>query len=299
MSRKKLIQDFTEGNVTKQLLLFASPLFLSSLLQTVYNMADMVIVGQKLGKAGLSSVAVGGDVTNFLTFFAMGFSNAGQVIISQYIGAKEEDKVGRFICNMASFLMSLAAVMSILCLTFRRQILQLMQTPEEAFSGALSYSTICMAGLVFIYGYNMVSAILRGMGDSARPFIFISISASVNVVLDLLFVMKLELGAGGAALATVISQALSFFLCMAFIIRNRERYSITVRREEMLRLDKGMMGSMIALGFPMAIKGASVQFSKLFVNSWINSYGVTVSAFAGVANKINLTTNLVSNSFNT
>ncbi len=299
MNKGTYVADFTEGNVTKQLLTFATPLFLSSMLQIVYNMADMVIVGQKLGKVGLSAVSVGGDVTNFLTFLAMGFSNAGQVIIAQYIGAGEKRKIGRFIGTMLTFMMLCAVSVSVVCLLARVPILRLMNTPQEAFSQALSYATVCMAGLIFIYGYNIVSAILRGLGDSLRPFIFISASAVINIILDLVLVTGLDMGGFGAAAATVFSQGISFVSCGIYIIKNRERYGIEISKKDWIGIDGSMLAGLVKLGLPMAIKSASIQFSKLFVNSWINSYGVAVSAFAGIANKINSTSNLFSNAFNT
>ena len=163
-NQKSLIVDFTEGNISKQLLTFAAPLFLSSLLQVVYNMVDMIIVGRAAGEVGLSAVAVGGDVSNFLTFFAMGFANAGQIIISQYIGAGQKDKVGRFTGTMFTFLLGCALVLSAVCLFLRHPILQVMNTPEESYNDTLAYATVCIVGLVFIYGYNIVGAILRGMG---------------------------------------------------------------------------------------------------------------------------------------
>lgn len=299
MARASLINDFTEGKVFGKLFRFAMPLFLSNLLQIVYNMIDMIVVGHKLGKPGLSAVSVGGDVSGFLTFLAMGFSNAGQVIISQYIGAKQRNKIAKFVGTMFTFLMSAAAVISVVCLFLRTPILKAMHTPDAAFSEALNYSSVCIVGLVFIYGYNIVSAVLRGMGDSARPFIFISIAAVINILLDLLFVLGLDLGSGGAALATVISQAVSFILCVVFIIRNRQRYELGISPREFFKIDGSMLLRLVKLGLPMAIKNASIKFSKLFVNSFINSFGLGASAFAGVANKINSISNLVSNSFNT
>lgn len=299
MAKASLINDFTEGKVFGKLIRFAMPLFLSNLLQIVYNMIDMIVVGQKLGKPGLAAVSVGGDVSGFLTFLAMGFSNAGQVIISQYIGAKQRDKIARFVGTMFTFLISAAAVVSAMCLFLRTPILKAMHTPAEAFSEALNYSSVCIIGLVFIYGYNIVSAVLRGMGDSLRPFIFIGIAAVANILLDLLFVLGLDLGSGGAALATVISQAVSFILCAVFMIRNKERYDLEISPREFFKIDGGMLLRLVKLGLPMAIKNASIQFSKLFVNSFVNSFGLGISAFAGVANKINSTSNLVSNAFNT
>lgn len=296
---KTQIKDFTTGNITKQLVVFAWPLFLSNLLQVVYNMVDMIVVGRVLGKAGTSAVAVGGDVSSFLTFIAMGFSSAGQVLIAKYIGKKETNKIGRFVGTMSGFLLSCALVISVLAFVFQPVILRLMNTPAESYEGAAAYSAICMVGLVFIYGYNIVSAILRGMGDSKHPFLFIGIAAVLNIVLDIVFVIGFRMGAGGAALATVISQAVSVLSCVVFLNRNREQFGLDIRMKDFIRWDKEMLGSLVKLGAPMAIKSASVQVSKLFVNSWINSYGVEVSAFAGIANKISSIANLVSNAMNT
>lgn len=293
------IKDFTHGNVTKQLIVFAWPLFLSNLLQVVYNMVDMMVVGNVLGKAGISAVSVGGDVTNLLTFIAIGFANAGQILIAKYIGARERKKIGRFVGTMSAFLMVCAIILSILGLTFQGNILRMMNTPDSAFDGAVSYSAICMVGLVFIYGYNIVSAILRGMGDSKHPFIFISIAAITNVVLDLVFVIGFNMGAGGAALATVISQAVSFIACTVFLIKNRRQFELDIHIKDFFHWNTDMLADLVKLGAPMAIKSASVQISKLFVNSWINSYGVAVSAFAGIANKVSSIANLISTAMNT
>jgi len=293
------IRDFTSGNITRQLLTFAWPLFLSNLLQVFYNMADMMIVGKVLGKAGTSAVAVGGDVTTFLTFIAMGFSSAGQVLIAKYIGGRETDKLGRFVSTMSGFLFLCALCASTIGLICQDTLLLWMNTPPESYEGAVDYSTVCMAGLVFIYGYNIVSAILRGMGDSKHPFIFIAIAAVLNVGLDLLFVAVLDFGPCGAALATVISQGASFLCCFAFLARHKELFSLNIRPRDFLFWDRKMLVALLKLGTPMAIKSASVHVSKLFVNSWINSYGVAVSAFAGIANKLSSISILVATAMNT
>ncbi len=297
-SGQTLITDFTEGNVSRQLILFATPLFLSNLLQVVYNMVDMVVVGQFNGRSGLSAVAIGGDVSNFLTFVAIGFSAAAQVIISQFIGADQKNKVGKFIGTMFSFLMGCAMLLTVICLVIREPILRWMSTPNESWSDALYYSVTCTTGLVFIYGYNIVSAIMRGMGDSKRPFIFISIAAILNIILDVLFVGVLGLGAFGAALATVISQTASFISALVFLYRYRSRFGFEIKPGD-FRIDPEMLTTLVRLGVPMSIRTAAIQFSKMFVNSWINSYGVVVSAVAGIGNKFNKISILVSNSMTT
>ena len=299
MKNDKMITQFVEGSIPKQLAKFATPLFLSSLLQMMYNMIDMIIVGHALGKTGLSAVAVGSDISNFITFFIMGFSNAGQVIISQYIGADQRDKLGKFIANMFSALIISSVLMSVVCLFFRETFLGMMNTPTEAYGEALAYSTVCISGLIFISGYNMISAVMRGMGDSKHPFVFIAIASVLNIVLDILFVIGMKMGSAGAALATVISQGVSFILCLLFMYKRRHQLGFDIKLKDFISPDKGMLASLAKLGFPMAIKSTSIHFSKLFVNSWINSYGVAVSAFAGIANKISSVSNLISNSLNT
>jgi len=292
------IKDFTEGNISKQLVVFAWPLFLSNLLQVVYNMVDMIVVGQVLGKAGISAVSVGGDVTHFLTFIAMGFSSAGQVLIAKLIGAKRSDRIGRFVGTMCGFLLVCALVLTVGGLLLQNAILTAMNTPAESWSGAVGYSTVSMLGLVFIYGYNVVSAILRGMGDSKHPFIFISLAAILNLILDVVLVVWIPLGATGAALATVISQAVSVIACTVFLIKHREQFMLNITLRDFIRWDKESLSSLVKLGTPMAIKSAAIQVSKLFVNSWINSYGVAVSAFAGISAKISSVANLVSMAIN-
>ena len=294
-----MIKDFTKGNIMRQLLTFAAPLFLSNLLQVFYNTVDMVVVGKAMGDVGISAVSVGGDLTNLLTFVAMGFSAAGQVLIAKYVGSGQRYKIGKFTGNMALFLFSCAVVIGTLGLVFQDTLLRLMHTPDEAYNSASEYSFVCMVGLIFIYGYNMVSSVLRGMGDSRHPFIFISIAAAINVVLDIVLVLKMDMGAMGAALATVISQAVSFISCTAFLYKKRSEFGLDVSLREFFSPDKEMLMALIKLGSPMAIKFASVQLSKLFVNSWVNSYGIEVSAFSGIVNKIASIINLISNAMNT
>lgn len=294
----KYVTDFTTGRVAPLLVKFATPLFLTSLLQVFYNMVDMIIVGQVMGEVGLSAVAVGGDVTNMLAFIAMGFAAAGQVIISQLIGAGKREQVSGFIGTMCTFLVGSALIFTVVGIVFRNELLWIMNTPRESFDEALGYSTICAIGMVFIYGYNAASAVLRGMGDAKRPLIFIGISSIINVILDVVLVIGCDMGAAGAAFATVISQAVSLILCIAYIYVKRKKYDLDFHGRDFLP-ERAHVRRLVTLGVPMAIKFAAVQTSRLFVNSFINSYGLVISAFSGVANKINSISNLISNALNT
>ena len=295
---KTFVRNFTAGPIMPALLTFALPLFLSNLLQAVYNMVDMIVVGHVVGEAGLSGITIGGDVLSFLTFVAMGFSSASQVIISQYIGAGMRERLSRFIGTMATFLLLCAITVSVVCLLLRSQILGWMNTPAESWAQTLSYTTTCMVGLVFIYGYNIVSAIMRGLGDSKRPFVFIAIAAMLNLVLDLIFVAGFRWEAFGAAFATVIAQATSFLTALAYLYKNRVRFGFELTPRH-FRIDRHELMTLLKLGIPFAIRTASVLFSKLFVNSWVNSYGVTVSAVAGIGNKLDMMGNLVGTAVST
>ncbi|MCF0109170.1 MAG: MATE family efflux transporter, partial [Erysipelotrichaceae bacterium] len=188
MATKTMTKDLTEGSVPKLLLSFAAPLFVSNALQAIYNIVDMVVVGQVIGGTGMSAVATGGNVLHILTFMAMGFSSAGQVIIARYVGSQNQDGVKKTIGTMFTLLLSMSLVVSIICFLLRGWILDLVNTPAEAYKYTMDYTVICIIGLFFIYGYNVVSAIMRGMGDSKRPFMFVAIAAVMNMILDIIFV---------------------------------------------------------------------------------------------------------------
>ncbi len=289
---KTMVTDFTTGPVLKAMLTFAIPLFLSNLLQAVYNVVDMVVVGRVMGEIGLSGLSTGGDVLSFLTFISMGFSGAAQVIISQYLGAGLRERVSRFIGTMATFMFLCAVGMSVLCLLLRNQILGWLNTPAESWNQAMSYSVTCMFGLIFIYGYNIVSAIMRGLGDSKRPFMFISIAAVLNLLLDILFVVGFHWEAFGAALATVIAQGVSFLTSLFYLYKKREKFGFDLTIKN-FRIDGKELLNLIKLGVPSALGTASILVSKLFVTSWINSYGVTVSAVTGAGHKVDMFANMM------
>lgn len=297
-TRKTMIRDFTTGSVPKQLLSFAAPLFFSGLLQTVYNMVDMIVVGNFVGSSGLSAVSIGGEVLILLTFVAMGFSNAGQMIISQLIGAGRRDDVKKMIGTLFTFLLGAALVMMGVCMFMHGTILDWLNTPEESIGQAKDYVFTCICGLVFIYGYNLVSAIMRGMGDSKRPFMFVAVAAVVNLILDLIFVAALGMEAFGAALATVISQSVSFIWALIYLYRRKEQFGFDFKLGS-FGIHMDVFRPLVKLGIPMVFQSASITFSKLFITSWVNSYGVIASALTGIGNKLSTVTNVFANAFST
>ena len=298
MSQKTMIRDMTEGPVIPLLLRFAMPLFVSNALQAIYNIVDMVVVGNYIGKAGMSAVSIGGDILHMLTFVAMGFSSAGQIIIAREVGAGRKDEIKKMIGTMFTFLLSISVMISIVCYVLRFRILELLNTPAASYSYTMDYTVTCIVGLIFIYGYNLISAILRGMGDSRRPFLFIAIAAILNMVLDILFVKYCNMEVFGAALATVIGQGVSFLVSLIYLYRRKESFGFDFRLPS-FRIDPDSFRRLLALGIPMAIQSAAINISKIVLMAWINIFDVTYSALAGIFNKVNVMYNVITQAFTT
>ncbi len=280
-----MINDMTEGNVTKLMLKFAYPFVLANALQLVYNMVDMVIVGNFVGKAALSGVSGGGELLNFITFLGMGVTGAGQVMTAQAVGRKDHEAVSRIVGTMTSFLAICGVVIMIAMQFVSDTILHWLNVPPEAFPQAHAYCSVCFWGVLFIYGYNIVSAILRGMGDSKKPLVFIAIAASFNLILDLLFVGVLKMESAGAALATISGQALSFIISVIYLYRRKESFGFDFKLRS-FKIKKNTLLPLVKLGGPMALQHAAIGISMMFVSSFINAYGVAISAVTGVGSKL-------------
>ena len=289
--RDTLIRDYTSGPVARQLLGFAWPFMLSNLLQTAYNLTDMVVVGQFVGPAGLSAVGIGADLIHMYTFVCMGFCNAGQVLISQYIGLKDRGAVSRIVGAMFTFILGLSLAISALGLIFADRLMGWLNVPPEALGYCRSYTVCCTAGLFFLVGYVLVAAILRGMGESKRPMVFIIIASVLNVVLDIVFVSQ-GMGPFGAALATVIAQGVSFVLCVGYLWRRRGSLGFEFA-PKYLRPGREDLGKLLKLGVPMSIQSCAINVSMLFVSRCINVYGVTVSAVTSVGNKLSTVASII------
>ena len=285
MSETTLIRDLTQGSPMKQLLSFSWPFMLANLLQQAYNIADMVIVGQFLGTTGLSAASAGGELATFFLLFAVGLCGAGQIIISQHIGAGKQERVSGTVGTMATFLFLVGAVFMVLALLTCDWLIQLIQVPQEAVAYAHDYCFIYYLGMIPVFGYNVVCSILRGMGDSRRPFVFVAVAAVTNIILDLIFVGPLDMGCFGAALATVLSQTLSFVIALVFLFRNRRNLGFDFRPAS-LRPDRRELSAMLKLGLPLGLQNAAIIASMLVITRFINAYGVVASAATAVGNKL-------------
>ena len=257
----------------------------SNALMVLYSTVDMIVVGEFVGTPGLSAVSQSSQIVNFAAMVCLGFSNAGQVLISQALGAKKHKEMSEIMGTLFCFVMMLAAAMSLFMLLGRDLIMTAIKIPAESADMAMDYLVICAAGLMFTAGYNMVSAVLRGMGDSKRPFLFIGIASLVNLVLDLLFTGLLGWGVAGAAWATIIGQAVSFIFSVIYLFKRREAFGFDFKKES-FRLNGKYVKMIASLGTPMAIQSGCINLSMLFVNSMINGVGVVASATFGVGVRI-------------
>lgn len=296
--QKSMVTDLTKGSVPVLLFSFAAPLFVSNALQAIYNIVDMIVVGQVIGGTGMSAVATGGNILSILNFVVMGFASAGQIIIARDVGEGNMEGVRKTIGTMFTVLLSLSVLVSIICFLLRDPILHLVNTPKEAYVYTMDYTLVCIMGLVFIYGYNIVSAIMRGMGDSKRPFMFVAIASVMNIVLDLLFVAVFGMEVIGAALATVIGQGFSFLYALFYLYRHKESFGFDFKPASFVP-DGHTIVKLSSLGIPMALQSAAISISMTVVAAWVNSFGVVASACAGILNKLNTMVGILSHSLTT
>lgn len=293
MASAKISKDFTKGNLPKQLLLFTLPFMASNALQVLYSTIDMIIVGEYVGTPGLSAVSQSSQIVNFATMVCLGLSNAGQVLVSQAFGAGKKKEMNDIIGTMFSVLTVFAAILSVIIISINGWIMDVMNMPAESYDMAIDYLIICTGGLIFTAGYNMVSAVLRGMGDSKRPFLFIGIASAINLVLDLLFTGFLGMGVAGAAWATIIGQAAAFIFSIFYLYKRKEAFGFDFKRES-FRMQKKYVKMIVSLGTPMAIQMGCLNLSMLYVNSLINDIGVVESATFGAGVKIDDIINKIS-----
>jgi len=280
----KFENNLSEGSVLKKLIVFSLPFLASNLIQSLYNVADMLVVGKFCGPESMSGVNIGGQVTFILTNIIIGFSVGATVLIGQYIGAGNREALKKVISTILTLLIGLGLVITVIMLIFKGYVLDLIQTPPESYGESDRYLTVTLAGIVFIFVYNALSAILRGMGDSKSPFYFITIACLTNIVLDLIFVAVFDWAAWGAAFATVISQGLSVVLCVIYMIKRKFQFDF---KPSSFKIDKEQLKLIFKIGLPTSIQNGVTSMSFLFLTAIINTIGVTASAAAGAVGKFN------------
>lgn len=274
--------DFTQGSILKKLCRFMLPVLGALILQAAYGAVDLLVVGRFGSTSGLSAVSTGSQVLNLVTFVVTQLAMGVTVLIARYIGEKREKEIGAVLGGAAVVFTILAGCLFVLLVLFARPISVLMQAPQEALALTASYVRICGCGILFIVAYNVLSAVFRGLGDSRSPLLFVLVACLVNVAGDLVLVAGLHLDAAGAALATVLAQAVSVGCALAIL--RRKKLPFTFRKSN-VRLNE-QCRRFLAIGLPLALQEFLTQLSFLALCAFVNRLGLAASSGYGVASKI-------------
>lgn len=282
---KKVGRDLTEGPILQLLLMFAFPMLLTNLVQQLYSTVDLMIIGKFVGNVGTVGVSTGGELVDFMTPFATAFAMGGQIYIAQVAGAKDEERLKEAVGTLLTLLLGMSVVVMVGALAGHQFILKMLNCPEQAWGQATQYMIITAIGLPFVFGYNAVASVLRGMGEAKRPLIFVSIAATINVFTDLLFVVVFHMEAAGTALATVLSQAGSFFAAFYFMYRHKETFDFELK-PSFFRIRLRALRLIFKMGIPQLVRSFAVHGSMMWVKANINSYGLVPSSTYSIGNKI-------------
>ena len=277
------MSNLTKGKISTTLLKFAIPVLFASLLQALYGAADLFVVGQFSDSAAVSAVAIGSQVMQTITGIILGISMGGTVLIGRRIGEKNAEGTAKAIWSLSILIILFAIILTPLMFLATNSAISLMHTPLEAISFTRQYIIICSLGIPFIIGYNAVSGIFRGLGDSKTPVYFVLIACIVNIIVDVVLVGVLKFGAIGAAIATISSQAISFIISLIYMIKKGFSFEINKKH---FKLDKESVKYILIVGFPLALQDALVNISFLIITAVINTMGLVASAAVGVVEKI-------------
>ena len=276
-------RDMTEGPALRQLVLFALPLMVGNIFQMLYNTVDSVVVGQYVSSEALAAVNSTTMIVNMLVFFFNGFSVGAGVIIARYFGARDPESLHRAVETTMATTFLFCVLFTIIGILGVQPMLRLMSTPEDVMDDAVTYLTIYFLGLSGLLIYNIGSGILRAVGDTTRPLMFLILTSLMNVALDLLFVLGLGAGIAGVAWATIISQGISALLTLLLLTKARDIYRVTWKD---LRIDPATLKKIFAVGLPAGIQSVITAFSNVFVQSYINYFGASCMAGWGCYNKL-------------
>lgn len=276
-------RDLTTGNVFRTVVFFSMPYLLSYLLQTLYGLADMFIIGKFGIVSSTTAVSIGSQIMHMLTVMIVGLAVGATVMIGRSVGARKSQETAKYIGNTVTLFLSVSIVLMVILVIFVRPIVQIMSTPTEAVEGTVHYLTICFIGIPFIVAYNVISSILRGMGDSKSPMYFIAIACVINIILDFIFIGGLRLDAAGAALGTTISQAMS--VVIALIVLYRGKLQVSLGKKD-FKPKKKEMGEILKVGVPVALQDGFIQISFIAITIFVNRRGLTDAAAVGIVEKI-------------
>lgn len=275
--------DLLKGNVFKSLMLFAIPFMLSNLLQVLYGATDLFVVGHFATTSDVSAVSIGSQTMAMLTNLILGFTTGITVLLGQFFGAKKEKELATTVGSSVILFAIIALIISVFLFVFNHQIVDLMHTPSDAVRATRSYLYICSFGTVFIVGYNAVSAILRGIGDSKTPLLFVAIACVINIIVDFVLVNGYQMGASGAAIATVFAQAGAFIFSLIYLRFKGLGFKFS---HHDIGFNQEMIAKITKVGLPIGLQSALVGISFLLITVIVNGMGLVASASVGVVEKL-------------
>lgn len=275
--------DMTQGSIWRHLVRFSVPMALGLLFQQLYNTVDTVVVGQFVGQHAQAAVGSTGPIINTVVGFCAGLATGASVVISQRYGAHDRQGLGKAVHTTIALTFLVSLLATLVGQVIIDPMLRFMQTPEEVMGESHTYLSIYFAGISGILFYNMGSGILKAVGDSRRPLLFLIFSALLNTALDLLFVLAFGMGVDGVAYATILSQITSALLILVTLTREERDYGL---RWKELRIDRESLRNILKIGMPSSIQSAITAFSNVFVQSYINYFGSACMAGYGIYNKV-------------
>lgn len=283
MKIKKTHTDLTEGKVWKVIVRFALPLLIGNLLQQFYNITDSIIVGQFLGKEALAAVSASFFIYYFIISFVIGVGSGTTVVISQLFGAKQYQKVQLAFSSFFIFMLVGGVILSIAGIIFAEPVFRLTNTPEEVIPQAVAYFRIYIGGTFLFVTFNSVISILRGVGESVRPMLFILITTALNIALDLLFILVFKWGIEGAARATVISQGIGMCVALAYV--NNTHPLLSIKKQDML-FDWKLFKESLKIGLPTSVQQCAIALGLIALLGIVNNFGTNTLTAYGAAGKI-------------
>ena len=275
-------ESFLKGSIPKALIKFALPLMVANILQILYTTVDMYVVGQFATTADVSAVSTAGMVMTCITFAISGFAMGVSVLVGQFAGAKKPEEISKTVGTGIILYIIIAILITVPMLLLANPIVKLLNAPAEAVAPTKAYLMTCCSGLIFIMGYNFVCSIMRGMGNSKAPMYFIAVSSVVNIIGDIVLVSRFHMGAGGAALATVASQAISFVVALIYFKVKGAGFKL--KRED-IRLNPEYLKKIVKIGAPIALQEFLVNLSFVLITAIINGFSLGASAAAGIVEK--------------
>lgn len=275
-------KDLTEGNVLHTLLSFSIPFIIANVIQALYGAVDLMVIGRYCSPESVAAVSTGTQVTQIVTSMVTGLTLGGTIMVGKYTGMKAEEKVRKTIGTMLTVFAIVALLLTGIMILLAGPVLELLKTPAESLELAKRYVIVCSCGIFFICGYNAISAVLRGYGDSKRPMMFVALACVLNILGDVVLVKYGNLGVTGVALATIGSQGVSMICAMVYLNRNQFVFSFRI---ENMRIDREALKELAQIGIPISLQESMVRLSFLYLTSVTNRLGIYAAAAVGIASK--------------